>query len=397
MSDVQWLFLALALLYAWECACWIRRGSVAFTTWLGLDWRAQHPGTLVGNQRGGFILAPPLPPLGTVLTASTLPLSVSPDGVLAYVATNVNPGWRPPQNGRFIRFADVRNVRAQGRKVFVHGKVFLAAHSTGLANHLAAELARVAKLEPPQRESALLEWTRAMFDLKAIERRRRELSSHSRPLRLLTNALFVYLFVAAPVVIWHLGFKLSWLGLLLGLLALTIATAAMFQRAHRALFPRAGDERFTHVLTIALSPPTAMRALDALSRHLLEMFHPLAVGMALMPKRQAAEFARRVLLDLKHPARPICPGEDPRVHATERHAREVLRTVSEEMLRQSGLDPDNLCRAPAPADATCRTYCPRCDAQFTVENGACADCGGLALLTFGQARSEPPSPLGEQP
>ena len=65
MNDVQLLFVVLACLYGWECACWVRRGGLAFVTWLGRHWSAQQPGALVGNQRGGFIFVPPLPPLGT--------------------------------------------------------------------------------------------------------------------------------------------------------------------------------------------------------------------------------------------------------------------------------------------------------------------------------------------
>ena len=66
MSDLQLLFLVLALLYGWECACWVGRGSVAIRSWLGRRWRITHPGTLLGNQRGGFVFAHPLPPLGTL-------------------------------------------------------------------------------------------------------------------------------------------------------------------------------------------------------------------------------------------------------------------------------------------------------------------------------------------
>src|SRR5262245_8614317 len=133
MSELQLLFLVLALLYGWECACWVRRGSVAFSTWLGRRWQARHPGDLLGNQRGGFIFAAPLPPLGAVLTASPFPLSLSPDGVLAAVATNVNPGWRPPQSGTFFRFDEVREVEAQGRKLFVNREPVLTAVSASLA------------------------------------------------------------------------------------------------------------------------------------------------------------------------------------------------------------------------------------------------------------------------
>ena len=74
MSDLQVLFLVLVLLYGWECACWVPRGSVVFSTWWGRRWRMIHPATLLGNARGGFVFACPLPPLGTVLTGSHIPL-----------------------------------------------------------------------------------------------------------------------------------------------------------------------------------------------------------------------------------------------------------------------------------------------------------------------------------
>src|SRR5947207_2248378 len=97
MSDLELLFLVLVFIYGLECACWLRSGSVAFLTWFGRRWRAVHPGAIVGNQRGGFIFAPPLPPLGTLLAGSQFPLSLSPETVLAYVAPSVNPGGRPVQ------------------------------------------------------------------------------------------------------------------------------------------------------------------------------------------------------------------------------------------------------------------------------------------------------------
>ena len=34
MSELDLLFLVLAVLYGWECSWWVPRGSVAFRTWL---------------------------------------------------------------------------------------------------------------------------------------------------------------------------------------------------------------------------------------------------------------------------------------------------------------------------------------------------------------------------
>ncbi len=382
MNDVQLLFVVLAALYLWECACWLRRGSVAFVTWRGRGWRVTHPGALAGNSSGGFILAAPLPPLGTVFIANQLPLSFSVDGVVAFVATNVNPGWRPPQSGAFVRWEQLGPVRVRGKKLFVNGVLFLVTATPGLARYLKSELQRVAKLSPAHRETAIAEMLRRSLDGPAIQSRLREWRARSSAVRLLANLLFLYLLLIVPGMIWYFGFGLTWLGLLLGLLALTIATAIFFDRAHRALYPNAGDERFVHTLTIALAPSSALRAHDALSRPLLESFHPLGVAKQLLPDDEFGPFARRILLDLRHPARPCVNSDEPTVVATEAGSRHALLAAAEDFLQQQGLLPEKLARAPLPLDEGCRSYCPRCEVQFTTPTGVCVDCGGLPAVAL---------------
>lgn len=382
MSDLQLLFLVLVLFYGWECACWLRRGSVAIRTWLGRRWQMAQPGTLLGNQRGGFLFAAPLPPLGTLFTASQFPLSLSPDAVLVYVATTMNRDWRPTQSAVFLPFDALRDVWAKGKKVIARGELLWSAPTLSLARHMTETLKHLAALPMAQREKAIHEFLRAGLDTGKIEHRWREFRQLSGKLRVLGNVLFLYLFGLAPLLIWNLGLKLTWPGLLLGLFALTITTAVVFHRAHKRLYPPAEDERFTHTLTIALSPPNAVRACDALSRPLFETFHPLALAKVFLPADRFRQFARAVLLDIRHPALPVCPGNDPAVCATELFARSALWQAVEQLLKRNGIDPDELCRPPATADESCRAYCPRCGAQFTTADAKCADCGGLKLVAF---------------
>jgi len=387
MSDVQWLFVVLAGLYVGECLCWLRRGGVAFGTWLGRHWKARHPGALAGNQAGGFVLAPPLPPLGTLFVANQLPVSLSPDGVLAFVATNVNPGWRPVQSGRFVSWTELREVRVRGKKVLSNGELLLVAATPGLARHLAAELKHLVALKSAERAAAIRQFVKTAVDPQAIAARCMEWREHAHPVRWLANLLVVYIFGIAPALIWQFGFRLCWLWLLLGLLALTVTTATLFARAHRKLYPAAHDERFTHTLTIALAPTSAMRAYDALSRPLLEMFHPLAVAQVFLSDRAFREFARRLLLDLHHPALPGCPNALPEAQTAEQFFREALRDATEAFLSKQGFTPEELRRAPNPGDESSRAYCPRCEAQFTSTIGRCMDCGGLELVAFAKTRA----------
>ena len=382
MSDVELLFLVLGVIYGWECACWVRRGSVVARTWLGRQWRLAHPSELLGNQRGGFVFAPPLPPLGTLLTGSQYPLSLSPEAVLAYVAPSINPGWRPAQTGRFVRFEDIREVKTRGRTILINGEELLKAASPTFAARLVQHLRRLRELAPAKRGAAIEEILNESLDADALQHRWREFRKQTARLRLVTNMLFGYLFVLAPATIWFLGFRLSWLGLLIGLLALTAAATVLFHRAHKDLYPAAEDERFTHSFITLLSPATTIRAQDALSRLLLEAFHPLALAKVFCAEPEFQAFARTAWREIQFPGLPVCPREEPAAQETERYARAAWQRVVGGFLKQYGLEPEELSRPPAPADETCRSYCPRCLAQFTATAGTCADCGGVALEKF---------------
>lgn len=382
MSDLQLLFLVLVLLYAWECACWLRRGSVAFRFWLVRRWQPIHPGTILGNQRGGFVFAPPLPPLGNILVGSQFPLSLSPDAVLAHVAAAVNPGGRPPQSGRLFAFAEIRSVEARGKKLRVNGEVLLKAGSTAAALHLCETLQRLVKLSPAKRTSAIERLFADSLDVTTIERLWDQFQSHAARLRLLTNLLFAYLFVAAPLLIWRFGLSRTWPPLLLLLLVATISIAVVFRRAHAQLYPTAADERFSHCLMLTLYPALAIRARDLLSRPLFEAFHPLALAKVFCSDSAFREFASRVVREIQYPALPLCPRTEPAAQEAERYSRQTLSHAVQVLLERSGIKPPELLPPPEPADETCRSFCPRCLAQFTTPSGQCADCGGVALCPF---------------
>jgi len=382
MTDLELLFLVLAVVYGWECACWTPRGSVGFVTWQGRGWRLKHPAALLGNQRGGFIFASPLPPLGTVFTAHQFPLSISAEAVLAFVASNISPGARPQQTGKLVQFTELRKVEVRGRKLLLNGEVFIKAATPTFAENLAKQVRELAKVPGGERPRLIEQLVKATFDTKSLEARWQEFRERTRHIRLLTNFLFAYLFGFAPALIWSFGLSQSWLGLLIGLFLSTLATALFFRSAHKKFYPAAEDERFTHFVTILLSPATAIRAHDVLSRPLLETFHPLAIAKMFCGGQEFNKFARIVLIELRHPALPVCPGEKQIALLAEGSFRAILQRAVEKFLKQSKVDAEYLTQPIAPADETCKSFCPRCEAQFTTIEGRCADCGGLSLVPF---------------
>ena len=381
MSELELLYLILVLLYGWECACWQPRGSVAVLTWLGKRWRTVFPSGLLGNQRGGFVFAPPLPPLGFLISGTPLPLCLSPDGMMAAVPASLDPGLRWIFSGANLRFDDIREIKADGRKLCINGKTFLKAASPDFTAKLARRIQKLKNFKPADRDKLIKKTLEESFDTSALIRRWTEFLELSRHMRRLTNGLFAHLFFVIPAVIWTVGLRLSWHALLAVLLSLTIAIAVLFRRAHHGLYPEAEDERFSHFLVVLLSPVSAIRAQDLLSRPLLESFHPLAIAFEFCPRAEslqlAEKFWRRITFD--------CPGaghSNPNARAIQEFSMKALRTECDAFLKRNGVNGSDLIQAPAPADQTCRAYCPICLAQFTTASGICADCGGVELIPF---------------
>jgi hypothetical protein len=380
VSDLEFLYVLLAAFYLWECLGWVRRGGVVFVRRWG---RASRIAPLVGNQRGGFALAHPLPPLGSLAVAAQLPVSVSEEGVLAYVAAGCNPAGRPLQTGRFVRWEDVKSLTARGKSVRANEELLVLAQSTLHARWLAAQLQALAKAPRERRGAAAEQLIAATFDRDALQARWTECETRARAIRGLANVLLVFVFVVAPVLVWRLGIELAWPWLVAGLFALTGTIAVLFRRAHRSLYPDAEEERFSQFLTVLLFSPAAMRAHDMLARPLLERFHPLAVAAALCDSPGFQRFARLLLLDLRNPVRPLATDGNPPLAALEAASRARTLAAAEQVVRATGADPAELTRPPAPLDATCRAFCPRCHAQFTSVDLACTDCGGLPVQGFG--------------
>lgn len=363
MTETQTIWLVLALIYAAECVRWLRPGQVLARSWWGRRWRFTGPSRLLGNHRGGVVLCPPLPPLGTVFITGAPQLDLAPEG---FAPAN------EPQ--RILAWSPQPRFDTEGRAVRVYGKVFHRASSPGLARHAARTLHQLAKLEANQRADAIQRHFADAFDTRAVRQRLEELREAARGLRLLANLLFGFVFVVAPVAAWWFGFSHCWWALLLGAFALMIPVAWRFRRAHMRLFPDAGDERFNHFLIVLLSPVSTVRALDLLSRPLLETFHPLAVARVLAEEATFQSLAERTLRDLRYgPA----PGT-----ALSTGSRAALLAACEEFLRREGFKPDDLLPAPRGIEPGCVAYCPRCLAQFTTANGGCPDCGAARLEPF---------------
>jgi hypothetical protein len=337
---------------------------------------------LLGNQQAGVIFAPPLPPLGTLVGGYPWPLSISEDAVLAYIPSSPHPARRATQTADFFPFDNIERIDASGKKIRVNGHMFLKVGTAAHATRVAETLRKLKQVKPSERTRIIEDTIKGSFDTESIEQRWAQFRQESAGLRIMTNVLFAYLFVMAPLLIWWFGLTATWIWLLTGLVGCSLTIAILFHRAHRMLYPSAQDERFTQFLIVLLSPASAIRANDLLTFPLLGSFHPLAISRVFCREAIFTDLAGDFLRELHFPALPLCPRPEPLAQATEAFARMLAISALEGFLRRNQFNPGDLLRPPLRAGQTSESFCPRCHAQFTAGVGICQDCGGVALVTF---------------
>ncbi|MBP8258682.1 MAG: hypothetical protein KA118_03355 [Verrucomicrobia bacterium] len=392
MTEAQTLLVILALLYLAECLVWAPRSAALLRIWGRGLGRLTFGVSQLGNSRGSLALAPPLPMLGHVLIGTQPALSISPEMLVAFVPFTLHPAGRPAQTAHSLSWEAIQYTAVSSRTLLVNDRPILRAATPQTAVRLMRQIDAIRQSAPAQRAALLERSIEQSLDLSAARRRWQEFGGALQPLRWLASALFVFLFGLAPLAGWQWGLTRAWLPLLAGLLALSLATAWRFRRLHREWYPDAGDDRFTRFLMVLLSPVAAMRAADFLARPVLESYHPLVLARLGCSDADFRAFARRVLLDMRHPARPAAPSSDrAEAAAVQLASQQWLRAV-EAFLQKQRIDPDDLARPPDPIENSCRSYCPRCEAQFTFAAGSCPDCGGLPTRSFSGGGTDPVPP-----
>jgi hypothetical protein len=386
MSDQQTFLLVLLALYLSECVSWVRRGGAVFRTCLGRRWSlALHSG-VIANDRGDLHWHWPLPPLGTVHVLRVPPLALTPEGILSGTTEVLPEQGRPRFTGQWIPWAEVKSAHAENKRLFVNGARFWDHDSAYEPLRWAKDLPTLAALPPAEREAQIRRRLADAFDRTAFDAARAQFNEVVRPVRRWSLALFALLFVVAPLVVWCFGLLPALVFLVVALVALLVGTGRSFLRAHRTLYPAAGDERFRLGILLALAPFSAVRAPDVLARAALERFHPLVGAFALLPRPEALALARRVWRDLKFPLRPEFPSADPAAVAAARWFREQELAEVEGYLVREGVLLADLAAPLAPSEPENTQHCERCEAQFLPQATGCVECGGRALVPLPTVR-----------
>ena len=385
MTDTQYLFAVVIIVYLFECVAWIHAQAVSFRWTSPGRGSGSFANISLGNPDGGLILKPLIPTLGNFGVVRLFPLSISDRGVLSFIADAPSRDLRCRQAEKYFPWRQVATITRLGRVISVNGSFFVRLGSVTQAKWTQELLSELAKLPADRRAARIDEAFQAMFDMAAIEKRIADYDRATGALRFFCFFLFLHLFVAAPFLVLRFGIEETWLRLLIVLAFLDVAIIAMYVRASLRLQPNSDGDLWIHALSMFLNPVAATRACDRVCRDLLGEFHPLAMARVVCGANEFRSVAHALYVDLKYPFLPLCPGAGPEALETEEWSRRRKVAQAELFLRHVGLLPEELLRAEAALDASARSYCPRCQRHFEQVASRCEPCGGIETLPWHDA------------
>ena len=346
------LFVVVAAMYVAECCVWCDLDSMVLAGWRRGAWRVRRNAFVPLGDRGGFWIAPLLPPFQTQIRCAPWPLALGRDGV--EVA------------GQTLSYEEVADAQVDGRLLVLTGSLKVRAASPRTATHLVDVIQRLSRLNPEGRVEVIRSLVRSAFNSAKAGKTLNQFQTAVYRLRFASHLLFWYMFVGVPLVMWQFGLARTWMFLLSGLAVLTGACIASFIRAHRRLNPDCRWDRLTQAVTLAIAPIGAMRAIDRLAWFALVDYHPLAVTAILADRGTFVAAARRDRFDAARLARQ---SEGTVSASWHKWTLEEIDSCLDRYLTR----PERL-EAPVPDDVSLRSYCPRCGDQYVAVEGACAGC-----------------------
>jgi hypothetical protein len=381
LSDVEMVFLVLAGIYCWECVCWLRLDAVCFSSGWG-ECRPLRSAPPFQNDRGRLVFTNPLP-IARSFVCQPWPISLDPHGLIIDETATASDDGARKSSRRSLPYEAIKSVSRQERDVLVNGAVAATLTSEAHAEFVAARLRGIVAADASNRPQVIEDLLDERTSVEQISQHLQQFRQAVSTLRLGCTVLAGYAFVGGPVL--YYSSALTWrqfagwylAGFLLGWFYLVYRCDAVRQ----TIGAENRSARLWHTTMLLLSPASAMRAAEALSRNVLADAEPLAAAAVVC---SADDFSRFAETSLRTTLYPIREGDSAPDVAAERTQCWFSEQCAERMRRvidSAGLDSAALLKAPHPSDDA-TAYCPRCLRQFSRDEGCCHECPGVPLAPF---------------
>lgn len=380
MTDGQLLFLILWLVYFTDCFAWLDKYSVMFITRWGSKWKPLSASPNFGTSTGGAVILNPLPPFGKFALSRLLPLSVSPDYVIAYNSQTVSDGGRPQQTAKVYSFSEITSVSTRETELFINKESFCDLRDHETACRIASFLEQLRQAPTEKRQDLIKAFWKHRLNLNITREKIEESMGEIVHLRILCAVLFCILYAVVPFSALRYGVTSFIIPGAIGMVLFAIPITVEYFSIHRRRYPLLKSERMTQAIKMMLCPPVVIRAPDLLMAKALYSLDSLALASVLLHGSIRKQFIDQYIRDLRH---PLAVNKDVEVLTrTCTYQNDAIIEVASKQIPDIKNVLKEISLGPVRDSGTSKTYCPRCFIQLTISEGNCPDCVGVPLNQF---------------
>lgn len=360
------LFPYLVILYLVDCISYIKAHHLLFVSSFGRRFKLKKSGLcLIG-----------LSPFDRVFISHNIPVCYTKCGI--YIL-NQEDAHESPLYERgdwsYLPYENIEAIESYGAVVKINGKDTTKAPSTGHAKNITAlirELRDLPSSERLERIQTFLEETTDLEKTKAIRARSCDRFLH---LRISTVFLFFFSFILLPLNLYlqldpYMDFSILVYSMVLNYV--TIITIAYF--LHREMHKGEMGHRINTILPMILTPPTALHAVNSLTKDIYHEFDYLAVAAELLPLEILKVLIREEIERIRYS----------KTWSESSHFKEFweLRENSlHRLLANMGVSSQEVLSVPKKLDQSAASYCPVCGTEYRSGFNTCSDCG-MSLKRF---------------
>ena len=353
------LFPYIVLLYLVDCIVYIKKNRFLFVSRFRRYFKLKKSGLrLVG-----------ILPIDKVVISQDLPVYFTTNGI--YIQRNkdcLNNVIAEIKDLDFISYGDISYIQIEGKNVRINKSKIINTACSNVAKQYVDFLKELMVLEVSERREKIREFLENATDLKEIRNITSIYLNYSHYLQILCSTLFICTFIVIPLTLYsHLYLYISMFSLLFYMACVYLMTFMVAYLAVRRLYKPVSVNLGT-ILSMFLSPITAVHVLSNLAREIYLPYDYLAVAAELMPGDKfkyliSSEFERIAIF------KDSCSRDDLKEYF---FLKEICLG---DLAAKLGIRMKEIMASPEKRDRWADCYCPVCRAEYRVGFRECSDCG----------------------
>jgi hypothetical protein len=269
---------------------------------------------------------------------------------------------------KFIDFREVNEVRTDGAEVKINGSPILKVPSPLFAQHLVDLVREMANSDPEGRYQKMERFFNETTDRQKLKSYKEKYVKQFALLKGLCVIFSVNLFIFLPLILYtelSLSINLPFLLVGLGLNYSIILTIAYW--THRQLYPKQFRQRGSMILSVMLSPVTAIHILYHLTRDIYHRFDSLSIATELLERNDFKDQMRKELQRIHH-------IKTLGMHESLNQFLEMKERILQALRNDWGISLEEIMGAPQRQDPLAISYCPLCGIEYRSGFNTCSDC-----------------------